>query len=399
MKNNFNIHNGLRGKNLLIISHNYNDFIKDQTEIISSNFRHIDVLVRYNPIAEISNLLPIEYLKPYRKKSLLILTNKPENINVITTPVLYLPTDSGYKKLGEKHFKAAEKAIKKNNIKFDLIHAHLTWSAGYVGVKLKEIYKKPVVVTIHENSEWFNKEVNMDYPQINYIWENADALIRVNKKDVPLLKKFNKNVFSIPNGFSSEFKLLDKNECRSKLHLSADINVIFTLGRLIKRKGFNYLISAMKIVTEKRKDVLCFVGGSGPLKDKLQKQINELNLQNHVKLIGFVPDELLPIWMNACDIFVLPSLAEGNPTVMFEALGCGKPFVGTKVGGVPEIITSEDYGLLCEPANPEDLAEKILTALDKEWDVGKIREYAEKYTWENITREILDIYDTLLAER
>lgn len=55
-------------------------------------------------------------------------------------------------------------------------------------------------------------------------------------------------------------------------------------------------------------------------------------------------------------------------TVMFECLGCGKPIVGTKVGGVPEIITSEDYGFLVEPANSEDLAEKILIALDKEWD-------------------------------
>jgi glycosyltransferase involved in cell wall biosynthesis len=52
---------------------------------------------------------------------------------------------------------------------------------------------------------------------------------------------------------------------------------------------------------------------------------------------------------------------------MFEAFGSGKPFVGTKVGGVPEIITSEDYGFLVEPANSEDLAEKILIALDKGW--------------------------------
>jgi len=52
--------------------------------------------------------------------------------------------------------------------------------------------------------------------------------------------------------------------------------------------------------------------------------------------------------------------------------------------------------LLCEPANPEDLAEKILTALDKEWDVGKIREYAERFKWENIAKEILKVYDVCL---
>jgi glycosyltransferase involved in cell wall biosynthesis len=83
---------------------------------------------------------------------------------------------------------------------------------------------------------------------------------------------------------------------------------------------------------------------------------------------------------------------------MFEALGCEKPFVGTKVGGIPTIITSEDYGLLCEPANPKALAEKGLTAFDKEWDGEKILEYAERFRWENITEEILKVYETLLCK-
>ena len=79
-------------------------------------------------------------------------------------------------------------------------------------------------------------------------------------------------------------------------------------------------------------------------------------------------------------------------TVMFECLRCGKPFIGTKVGGMPEIITSEDYGLLCEPANPEERAEKILIALDKEWDSKKILKYAERFGWENIAKEIIVMY-------
>jgi glycosyltransferase involved in cell wall biosynthesis len=76
---------------------------------------------------------------------------------------------------------------------------------------------------------------------------------------------------------------------------------------------------------------------------------------------------------------------------MFECLGCGKPFIGPKVGGEPEIITSED-----EPANPEELAEKILIALDKEWDSEKIREYAERFRWGDIAEEIATVYKILL---
>ena len=64
----------------------------------------------------------------------------------------------------------------------------------------------------------------------------------------------------------------------------------------------------------------------------------------------------------------------------------------TSVGGVPEIITSDKYGLLVEPANPDDLAEKILAALDRDWDREASISYAERFTWENIAEEIVEVY-------
>ena len=132
-------------------------------------------------------------------------------------------------------------------------------------------------------------------------------------------------------------------------------------------------------------------------KDKraLEKQIKSLGLEDYVMLAGGKPHDEIPLWINACDVFVLPSLNEGNPTVMFEALGCGKPFVGTKVGGVPEIISSDDYGLVVEPADIGDLVDKIMMALDRQWDQTKILAYAERFTWENISKEILQIYQSV----
>jgi glycosyltransferase involved in cell wall biosynthesis len=82
---------------------------------------------------------------------------------------------------------------------------------------------------------------------------------------------------------------------------------------------------------------------------------------------------------------------------MFETLGCGKPFVGTRVGGVPEIITSDEYGLLVEPADPKDLAGKILIALDREWDREGILRYAKQFTWGNIVKETMVIYARVMA--
>ena len=390
--------NGFRengDKKLLIITPAYPDedrsfigeiFVKNQLESLKKYFKEITIVA------------PVLFSFKILAKDKLCKNYIYDNIKVYFPRSFYIPIFYFSKILIDNRLRVVKNLIKNENIEFDLIHAHFTWPSAYIGVKLKERFKKPVIVTIHENSGWFNEEIVMDYALINYAWKNADALIRVNKKDVPVLEKFNKNVFSIPNGFSPEFKPLDKNECRLKLHLPADIPIIFTLGWLTERKGFNYLIDAMKIIAEKRREVLCFVGGSGPLKNKLQKQINNLNSQDYIKLMGFVPDELLPIWMNASDVFVLPSLAESFGIVQIEAMACGKPVVATYNTGSEEIITSEELGLLVEPANPEDLAEQILIAFDKEWDDEKIRKYAERFTWEDIAKEIVKVYNTVGAK-
>jgi len=152
----------------------------------------------------------------------------------------------------------------------------------------------------------------------------------------------------------------------------------------------------MGSILKKRPDIICYIGGTGPLKDTLQAHIDAIKGNKNIRMIGFVPDDLMVTWINAADFFVLPSLGEGNPTVMFETLGCGKPFVSTKVGGVPEIITSEAYGLLVDPADPKDLEEKILMALDRKWDQEAILTYAAQYTWENIAKEIAGVYERFL---
>ena len=139
----------MKNKNILYIVHRYNSFQKDPIEIMAKHFNKVYVLVRYKPIAELSKILPINALEIHTKDYSIDLTNKPENVHVFPTPLFYLPTKRGYKNLGEKHYKAILKQIKKLNIKFDIIHCHFTWSAGYVGMKLKEKFNKPLIITKH----------------------------------------------------------------------------------------------------------------------------------------------------------------------------------------------------------------------------------------------------------
>lgn len=138
-----------RNNNLLVISDTYANFVKDQVEALSKYFNHIFVLVKHNPIADIAEYININYLKPFRASSIVDLKNKPENISVIMTDVVYAPTQNQCKKLGDKHYKAVDSIIEKNNVEFDIVHAHFTWSDGYVGAKIKNKYNCPLIITAH----------------------------------------------------------------------------------------------------------------------------------------------------------------------------------------------------------------------------------------------------------
>jgi len=385
---------------ILTIAPFYRFFIKDFTEALSKRVDSIDVLVHHNYLSELAPYMPFSYFRhveKFAKKNLVDLTGLPSNVRVHVVSTVYFTPDGRNTKLGDKLAKLFDRYIKRHKIEFDLVHAHFTWPSGYAGVKVAREYGTPSVITIHENRDWFLKEYKSRNEKIYWAWRNATALIRVNNVDIPLLREFNRNVFHVPNGFNPKrLPFIDKGMARNHLGIHKDTKVLFSLGNLIKRKGFHYLIDAISLVIKERKDVVCFIGGSGPLRNTLQDQINRLGLQNNVKLLGFVPDDQLALWMNAADVFVLSSLSEGNPTVMFEALGVGLPFVGTAVGGVPEIITSEDYGLLCPPADSECLAEKILIALEKDWDREKIRKYARQFTWDNIAKQTLKVYERVL---
>ena len=388
---------------LLIISHTYATFVKDQVNQMAPDFRTIVVLVRTNPIAEISRLIPISYLIPFSVAQKIDLRNKPENVQVIQTPVFYLPTASGYENLGRNHLKSVERCIKKQKITFDLIHAHFTWSAGYVGSKLKETYAVPFVITAHGMDIYDLPFKNPFYTDtITRILNSADHIITVSRMNLASIRKLDikKPVSVILNGYNaSVFFPRDKKTCREELGLPQDKKILVNVGKLYDAvKGHEMLIRAMQEVTNKRDDIICYIVGDGELKSSLENLIAELNLRHCITIVGAKPHHEIPAWINAADVFVLPSLNEGNPTVMFECLGCGKPFIGTRVGGIPETISSDTYGLLCEPGNVQELAATIIASLNRAWDHEAIVRYSSRFTWETITREIMGVYAQVLRE-
>jgi L-malate glycosyltransferase len=366
----------LNENKLMVVCDAYRNFQKDPIDRVSSSFKDVFVSIKYNPIAEISKYINIPSLNVHRLSSKIDIENKPTNVHLYPTPILYLPTDSQYKSLGEKHYKQVMKIIKENNLQFDIIHSHFTWSSGYVGARLKEIYSIPFVVTAHgfdiyklpfKDSEWKSK--------IEYVLNSADAVITVSNSNLECIKKLDVKtpVKVIPNGYREElFHPIDMHKCRTLLGLPTGKKIILSVGNLEEIKGHKYLVEAMEFIVKKEKDVICFIVGSGKLEIELKKQIKSAGLQDYIKLVGAKPHSEITLWMNACDIFVLPSLRESFGVVQIEAMACGKPVVATRNGGSEQIIISDDYGLLCEPGNSKNLAESILIGINNTYNLNKL---------------------------
>lgn len=392
----------LQDKNLLVLAHTYNSFIKDPVEVMAKDFNKIYVLVRHQPISELGNIIPLPFFKnraKYSKKYSIDLTNKPENVEVFTVPFFYLPKGNLYLKAGKRHAKKALQVIKRNKLEFDIIHAHFAWSAGYAGVKVKEEYKKPLIITGHgydiyklpKRSERFKETIVK-------VFNNADQVLTVSEKNNEHLKGMGVDKVKVfPNGYTKDlFYFKGQRECREKLSLPLDKKIMITIGNLETYKGYEYLVKALDIVKENKEGFLCLHIGAGSLEGEIRGMAKQRKLGKYIRFLGRVPHHYLVDYFGASDFFVSSSLAEGNPTVMFESLGSGKPFIGTKVGGIPEIISSKEYGLLCESQDEEALAANILKALETDWDTKRILKYSEQFSWESICKNIMGVYKGLL---
>lgn len=286
---------------------------------------------------------------------------------------------------------------------FDIIHIQasggiFSFIAAITGCFVSNILNKKCIITFHySQTEKFVKKYEKLF---GIVLRYTDKLILVSntQKQIFLVKfpQFSEKITVIPNGYVSNFYPLNKELCRTKLGLPLNKKIIINISNLITTKGHKYLVESIKEILEYRNDVICIIIGKGPLKDELINQINTLGLKDYIKVVGWKQDEELPFWINSCDIFVLPSLNESFGIVQIEAMACGKPVVATYNGGSESVIISEDYGLLCKPANSNDLAEKLLVALDAKWNYDKIIRYSKNFTWENVAKETTQIYENTL---
>jgi len=290
----------------------------------------------------------------------------------------------------------------KNTFGFDLIHAHAICPDGFAAARIGRPMAVPVVCTIHGG------DINV-YPHrtrlTRLVTEEAihgvDAIVTVSaalKENTLALAVPRSEIQVIPNGVDlKRFAPLDRGQARVELGLPQDRKILVYASRLDQAKGLSYLLAALRRVLSRGSHCLLILLGEGPYREHLEQQANQLGLQDHVIFAGLRPPVEVVKWMSACDLVVQPSLTEGSPLPLYEAMACGRPVIASRVGGIPELIVSDDYGLLVPPADPEALGDALLCGLEKVWDTKRIERHGQRYTWGHVADQLIGLYEEVLA--
>jgi glycosyltransferase involved in cell wall biosynthesis len=210
----------------------------------------------------------------------------------------------------------------------------------------------------------------------------------------------------IQNGIDcSIFRPSDSLKAKNHLNLQAEERIILSIGSLNKTKNHSLLINTFAETAALNNTWRLYIIGEGVERKCLEKQILDLGLNKKVILLGLQNHSSLPQWLNAADIFVLPSQSEGTPNALLEAMACGLPVIASNVGGIPELIQDNIEGLLFESGSKDDLKEKLNRLIQDKGLQKTLAENAGKKitsqygSWKTQAEKLLSLYEQLLSSR
>jgi glycosyltransferase involved in cell wall biosynthesis len=237
-------------------------------------------------------------------------------------------------------------------------HVHFANRAAHTAIFLKEISGIPFSVTAHGQD--FMSDLGQD-DLLKEICAAAEFVAVETDYSRELLGKRcpedAEKILRVYNGLD----LASLTETKIASPPGAPVSIL-SVGRLVPFKGFEILIDACAELERSKVGFRCEIAGDGPLREKLANRIAELNLENQVWLCGSLSQGEVYEKFQRCDLFALASVIDEKgasdvfPTVILEAMKCGKPVVSTRVAGIPEAVVDNSTGLLVSPGNPADLA-------------------------------------------
>ena len=241
-----------------------------------------------------------------------------------------------------------------------------------------------------------------------YVYKNADFIASANENHPGIISNLGipkEKTGTVLNGMRVDlFKIRNKKEVRKQLELPLDKKIILFVGWMIERKGINYLFEAAKNLVKDGRDYLFYFIGDGALYDGFVKKVKEENLEGNLKFVGRKEHTEIPMWMNGCDIFVFPSLFEGRPNAVAEAMMCGAPVIATDIKGIrDELIIDGKNGFMVPSKDSKSIQEKIKTLIDNPKKLERFsregKEFIDKktYSWQDCAKKYIAIYESLIS--
>ena len=267
---------------------------------------------------------------------------------------------------------------KLSRVDTDIIHYHMPFIFAVIAHFIARPKYKKMYITYHSDIIGYDKIMKPFWNIYKKFLKQADKIHVLSPNIIEsskILKAYRGKCVVIPQGIS-----INNIECEKAKKIKNEYpnkKIIFSLGRLVKYKGFIYGIEAMKNV----ENAVYLIGGSGPLGEEFRKYIEENNLKKKVILLGRVTSEDVESFYQACDIYLFPSVmqSEAFGIVQLEAMRYGKPVINTNLGtGVNYVSINNETGLTVEPKNSTALASAIKTLLEDDTLRAKLGQNARR---------------------
>jgi glycosyltransferase involved in cell wall biosynthesis len=286
--------------------------------------------------------------------------------------------------------------------RIDLIHSHWFIPSGIIGAATAFIWRKPHVISSHVFDVNLFEKFRFFVPFLSAISASADLITtnsKYTKQQIESLVLLPCPCIVIPMGV--------RQAQNPPLLNGSDRHIILFVGRLVEWKGIDTLIRSMIIVRKAIPGSSLNIVGEGPLREPLQRLVQDARLTGTVSFCGGVSNEDLEKLYNSASVFVLPSrpynslVMEGLGVVLLEAMSHGVPVIGSNVGGIPDIINDGKNGFLFPCEDEKDLSEKIIRLLSDEVLADQYRQSGYEtvrfqFSWKEISRQFSEAYQQVI---
>jgi len=358
----------------------------------------------------------ITILQPSKRGKLRAEACPPQtnNIDIVYFPVFFFSSFSYNVPFINKEIKVLNRLLLEK--KCEIIQAcDYDYLSSIAPILVKRKHKIPIVLTndAFPGYSWFygNSFIDASAKLYTYgigkrILNSYDKVILLYTKALKEIEKFGvptERVCAIPNGIDSEyFKLdLDASFLRAKFSIEPDEKVLLFVGRLATVKRIEVLIKLTKSLIKEGFKIKTVIVGDGPQR-KYYEELSRL-IKKHVVFVGYVPKSQVYRYYFLADIFILPSLSEGLPSVLLEASAAGKPCVATDVNGVSDIVVHEKTGYLVQKSDVDGFKRYVRMLLENESVLrrfgGNAAEFVkENFNWSVVVGKYEKIYREILSQ-